>query len=171
MSELKNETISDLLNGALPWPQTKQIMSSYKDNDRFFKVLAIHQDSVGWNDRILLTIGENLFIVQKPNGRIVKCRCGYEFGPDSRNWKLNASILVRNDAESLKEIYPHADTCDPEWMEIREFICPECGTLLEVEACTPLYPILEDFRPNLEGFYSEWLNQPLDSTDVHNSID
>ena len=49
----------------------------------------------------------------------------------------------------------------PQWMEIREFICPACGTLHEVEACAPGYPIVHDFEPDLEGFYRDWLKQPL----------
>ena len=57
--------------------------------------------------------------------------------------------------------YPHSDLCDPAWMEIREFICPGCATLLEVEACAPGYPVLHDFVPDLVGFYRDWLGSPL----------
>ncbi|MEU5845306.1 acetone carboxylase subunit gamma [Saccharopolyspora shandongensis] len=46
-------------------------------------------------------------------------------------------------------------------MEIREFICPGCTTLLEVEAATPGFSIVFDFLPDLETFYSDWLNRPL----------
>ena len=61
---------------------------------------------------------------------------------------------MRNDREALREIYPSNDIPDPAWMEIREFICPECGTLHEVEACPPGYPILLDFEPDLEELLS-----------------
>ena len=47
-------------------------------------------------------------------------------------------------------------------MEIREFTCPECGTLHEVEAAAPGYPIVHDFEPDLEGFYRDWLGKPLE---------
>ncbi len=152
-----------LVDGLLPWPQTKNLMSSYKDKDRFFKILEIYQDKVKWKDRILLPIGEHLFIVQKNNQQIVKCTCGYEFGDYKQNWKLQSAILVRNQQEDLERIYPHSDVCDPSWMEIREFICPGCGTLLEVEACSPGYPITFDFCPDLEGFYQDWLESPIPS--------
>jgi acetone carboxylase gamma subunit len=46
-------------------------------------------------------------------------------------------------------------------MEIREFICPGCASLLEVEAAPPGYPIVFDFLPDLEGFYREWLGREL----------
>ena len=57
---------------------------------------------------------------------------------------------------------PNSDIPDPQWMEIREFICPECGTLHEVEAAAPGYPVVHDFEPDLEGFYREWLGRPLE---------
>jgi len=39
------------------------------------------------------------------------------------------------------------------------FYCPGCYTVLEVEAVPPGYPILHDFQPDLETFYSEWLGE------------
>lgn len=161
MNNQQMEEYKLLVEGQLPWPQTKNLMSSYKDRDRFFKMLKIYQDKVKWDEKILLPIGEHLFIVQKGNQRLVKCTCGHEFGDYRKNWKFQSVLLVRNKVEDLESIYPHSDVCDPSWMEIREFICPGCGTLLEIEACSPGYPITFDFCPDLEGFYSEWLNHPL----------
>ncbi len=161
MTEYPQHVVSDLLSGTLPWPRLKEIMSAYKDSDRFFKTIRHFQERVSWRDPILLPIGEHLYIVQTASGRITKCECGHGFGDYRQNWKLSALIHVRRDEDSLREIYPHADLCDPAWMEIREFICPGCATLLEVEACSPGYPILHDFEPDLEGFYREWLRQPL----------
>ena len=37
MTSYSKEVIRDLAAGTLPWPQTKRIMSAYKDDDRFFK--------------------------------------------------------------------------------------------------------------------------------------
>ena len=44
---------------------------------------------------------------------------------------------------------------------LREYFCPGCKTLLEVEAVPPGYPISHDFVPDLEGFYGEWLGREL----------
>ena len=161
MTAYSKEVIRDLMSGQLPWPQTKRIMSAYKDEDRFFKVLEVLQDRVSWPEKILLPVGEHLFIVQAKKARVTKCECGHEFGDYAKNWKLKANIRVRNTETSLREIYPNNDIPDPTWMEIREFLCPTCGTLLEVEACAPGYPIVHEFEPDLEGFYSDWLKQPL----------
>jgi acetone carboxylase gamma subunit len=162
MTAYSKDVIRDLMQGTLPWHDTKRVMSAYKDDDRFFKAIAVHQERVTWKDRILLPIGEHLYIVQKGEERVTKCACGHEFGDYRKNWKLAASIYVRWDEESLREIYPTSDLCDPEWMEIREFLCPGCFTLLEVEACPPGYPVLHEFEPDLEAFYRDWLGQPLE---------
>jgi acetone carboxylase gamma subunit len=167
MTSYPTDIIGSLIEGTLPWIQTRRIMSAYKDEDRFFKMLTVLQNRVSWYERILLPIGEHLFIVAKNAERVVKCECGHEFGDYRKNWKLQANIFVRNDEASLREIYPNSDLCDPEWMEIREFICPGCRTLLEVEACPPGYPIVHDFEPDLDAFYRDWLGTPLDSLARH----
>jgi acetone carboxylase, gamma subunit len=161
MTHYSKETIADLVSGSLPWPQTKRIMSAYKDEARFFTYLSVLQSRVAWKDKILLPISEHLFIVQTKKDRVTKCECGHSFGDYKKNWKLKANISVRNTEKSLREIYPNSDIPDPNWMEIREFLCPACGHLHEVEACAPGYPIVHDFEPDLEGFYRDWLKQPL----------
>lgn len=166
MTSYDHSVISDLIDGRLPWQTTKNIMSQYKDNDRFFKYIDVLQERVKFNDPILLPIGEHLFIVakqqdEKQGERVVKCTCGHEFGHYTQNWKLKAIINVRDDEEKIAEIYPGRHGCDPDWMEIREFICPGCATLLEVEAAAPGYPIVFDFLPDLEAFYHDWLGQKL----------
>lgn len=153
--------IADLITGRLPWEQTKRAMSDYKDADRFDKYIEILQAAVPWKEHILLPIGEHLYIVQKGPERIVKCDCGHEFGDYHQNWKLSALIRVRNTQASLETIYPGPQKPDPNWMEIREYICPTCATLLEVEAVPPGWPVIFDFLPDLEGFYEEWLGRPL----------
>jgi acetone carboxylase, gamma subunit len=153
--------IADLIASRLPWEQTKRIMSDYKDADRFEKYIEVLQTSVPWKERILLPIGEHLYIVQKGADRIVKCDCGQEFGDYRQNWKLSALIRVRNTPESLEPIYPGPRKPDPTWMAIREYICPTCATLLETEAVPPGWPVIFDFLPDLEGFYEDWLGRPL----------
>ena len=100
--------------------------------------------------------------MQKPGGqRVVKCDCGHEFGDYRENWKLAAQIYVRDTEEAYTEMYPEMMHALPEWMELREFFCPGCYALLEVEAVPPGYPIVFDFLPDLETFYREWLGKDL----------
>jgi acetone carboxylase gamma subunit len=156
-------TLEQLLDGGLPATETHAIMSSFKDADRFEQMLAIYADRLGWSDRILLPFGERLFIVQLPTGeRVVRCECGHELGDYRVNWKLSANVFVRNTKELIDEVYGPLLGPDPSWMEIREFFCPGCFAQLEVEAVPPGYPIVHEFEPDLEAFYSEWLGRPLD---------
>jgi acetone carboxylase gamma subunit len=160
-AEYPISVIRDLLDGRLPWPETHQIMSGYKDADRFQKYRAIVQERIEGDDDVVLPIGERLVIVRRRTGFVVRCHCGYEFGDHRTNWKLNARIHVRDTAESLDEIYPGRLKCDPEWMEIRELICPGCAALLEVEAVPPGYPLTFDFLPDIEAFYESFVAEPI----------
>ena len=87
--------------------------------------------------------------------------CEVYFGDYRENWKLSALIRVRNSNESLEPLYSGPRKPDPGWMEIREYICPKCGSLLEVDAVPPGYPVIFDFLPDLEGFYEGWLGRSL----------
>ncbi len=162
------EVLKDLIAGKLDWPRVKQIMSSPKDADRFEKYLALAQERVKWPDKILIPLGEHLYIVAKDGARIVKCDCGHEFGDWRENWKLSALIFARNTRATLAQIYSGPRSPDPQWCEIREFYCPGCGVQLEVESVPPGYPITFDFLPDLDAFYEQWLRQPLpDRVEAH----
>ena len=39
--------------------------------------------------------------------------------------------------------------------------CPSCGTMHDVEAPTPWYPVIHDFEPDIETFYKEWVGLPV----------
>ena len=155
------EEIRDLIDGKLPWNKVKEIMSYPKDDDRFDKYIEILQERVPWPEKILLPIGEHLFVVQKGEERIVKCDCGQEFGDYRVNWKLSALIFVRDTEETLEEVYPGIRMPDPSLCEVREYYCPSCAALLKVEAVPIGYPIIFDFLPNPDALYREWLGRPL----------
>ncbi len=158
---LSHKDLADLIDGKLPWPQVKQIVSSPKDDDRFQRLLEVLQTRVPWREKILLPLTEHLYIVAKDGQRIVKCDCGHEFGDWRCNWKLRALILARNDEAQLQEIYPGLSRPDPALCEVREYICPTCAALLKVEAVPVGYPIIFDALPDIDGFYREWLQTPL----------
>jgi acetone carboxylase gamma subunit len=155
-------TLRDLVDERLPRGEVRAIQSAYKDPGRFDAYVALLQQRVPWDDPIVLPFGEHLFIVAKAGGRyVVKCDCGHEFCPHTENWKLEALIRVRDDEESLREVYPEKMHGDPAWNVLREYFCPGCRAQLEVEAVPPGYPVIHDFVPDLEGFYAEWLDRPL----------
>ena len=157
------DVIRDLVEAKLPWEQVKQIISAYKDEDRFDKYLDVLQEKMPWKERILLPLTDELYIVEKGDRSVVKCSCGFEFGDYRENWKLKALIHVRDSKEEIEELYPAPYSSKPDLglCEIREYYCPGCGSQLEVEAVPFGYPVVFDFLPDLDTFYSEWLGRPL----------
>jgi acetone carboxylase gamma subunit len=171
--KLDIDTLRDLIDEKLPRGQVRAIQSGHKDRDRFDKYVAILQERVPWDHPIVLPFGEHLYIAKVPSvakapdgsltgsGYWVLCDCGHEFCEYTENWKLDALIHVRETAASLREIYPDKMHGDPDWNHLREYFCPGCKTLLEVEAVPPGYPVVHDFVPDLAGFYEDWLGRPL----------
>jgi acetone carboxylase, gamma subunit len=161
--KLDKETLRDLVDEKLPRGRVRAIQSGYKDADRFDKYVAILQERVPWPEPIVLPFGEHLYIALKDGNHLIKCNCGHEFCDYRENWKLEALVNVRDTVEELREIYPDRMHGDPDWNVLREYFCPGCKTLLEVEAVPPGYPPVHDFVPDLEGFYEGWLGRPLPS--------
>ena len=160
MTSLDRAGLADLLDGRLPWQQLKGVMSGTKDPARFDLYLQVLQERASFEDTILLPLAEHLFVVARNGQRVVICDCGHEFGPLDRNWKHEARILVRDSEALLEEIYDTYHRCDPNWMELREFYCPGCWSLLEVDAVPPGYPVLFDFKPDIDAFYESFLGRP-----------
>jgi len=160
--KLDKDTLRDLVDEKLPRGHVRAIQSAYKDTDRFDKYVEILQERVPWSDRIVLPFGEHLYVVGKGGGSyVIKCDCGHEFCDFRENWKLEALVNVRETVDELREIYPDKMHGDPAWNVLREYFCPGCKTLLDVEAVPPGYPPVHDFVPDLEGFYADWLGRPL----------
>ena len=151
--------LEQMMEGELPWEELKPIISDRKDPLRFERVLEILQEKMSWPEQILLPLHEHLYVVAKDGKRIVKCDCGYEFGDYQENWKTKCRIRVRDSFESLEKLYPRYMTSHPDWMELREFFCPGCLTLLDTESVPPGYPVIFNFLPDIDAFYEEWLQK------------
>jgi acetone carboxylase, gamma subunit len=163
------EIIADLVDGVLSDVDVEQLQRmGRKDSDRFWKYIEVLQERVPWSDRILLRLTDHLYIVQKRAGeRIVKCDCGEEFGDYRVNWKLHTLVRTRRTSSEFEEVYtPSYVAPEPEWMTIREYLCPGCVAQLGVEAVPPGYPPMFDMLPDLDAFYREWLGAPLEDEDT-----
>ena len=156
------ETLELLIDGKLPWNDTKRIMSAFKDPDRFDKYIEILSDRVKWDDRILLPLGLHLFIVEKTDGsRVVKCDCGHEFGDYHNNWKLSALIFVRDSDEKMQEIFPPLMHSSPTGSSCASTTARAAGPSWRWKRCRPVTRWSSTFQPDLETFYREWLNRTL----------
>lgn len=152
--------IEELIDGKIDWPSLHTMLSTPKDQDRFKTYLEILQERASYPDKIVLPYGLHINIVQRPADKkwVLKCDCGHEFCGWKENYKLHTRIRVRETAADMDEIYPKLMSPHPDWQVIREHYCPECATMLDVEAPTPWYPILHDWQPDVDAFYKDWVN-------------
>lgn len=68
--------------------------------------------------------------LKRDAGGSVRCACGEDLGPSDRNWKEQAAMRVIDPESHGPLIRLHAD------LELREYACPRCGTLLASELAT-----------------------------------
>jgi N-methylhydantoinase B len=66
----------------------------------------------------------------------IRCGCGYAFGPPDVNWKDAALTRIVEPSEHGPAIRLHPE------LELREHVCPSCGTLLESEVARKASPSL-----------------------------
>ncbi len=152
--KLDSGTLHELVEERLPRGQVRAIQSAHKDPDRFDAYLELLQERVPWDDPIVLPFGEHLFVVAKPGGAYgVKCDCGHEFGPYSRNWKEFALVRQRDDPRD-GAVFVGPRGADPEWMILREFYCPGCATQVELEYLPPGHPLTHDIALDIDALKS-----------------
>ena len=145
--------LKDMINGRLSSEEIREIQRQAKDPDIFAKMIEIEQDRVSWKDKIIAPLQEHLYIVQKGDERLVKCSCGYEFGDYKQNWKLNSLVYERKPEDG--EVYVGPRAFDGNWVIMREFYCPGCGTQLEVELLPHGHPFIFDAEIDIDGFYAQ----------------
>jgi len=161
---VSKELIRQLVDGTIDADNTERLLKMpRKDKARFFNYLSVLQERVSWSERILLRIGDRLYIVAKaPGVRVVKCDCGQEFGDYRENWKLGCRIRSRKTLEAMSQVFDPAPAVpEPGWQEVREFFCPQCATQHAVEVVAPGYPVVMELLPDLDKFYRDYLGQPL----------
>jgi acetone carboxylase gamma subunit len=144
----KRDRVRELIEGVLPLDQLADMQRETKTGDRVDIVIAIEQDRVSWDDRILVPLQENLYVVERADGaRVVKCLCGQEFGDLRVNWKEQALVYERNPQDGV--VFQPNKGADPVWQSLREFYCPGCAAQLDVEPVPAGYPFIFNFLPDL----------------------
>lgn len=158
----ERELTRALVDRELAWPDLLKLMREPKSPRRFEETIAAFQERVSWKERILLPLGENLFIVAKNGRAIIKTAAGAELCAWNENWKMKCRVIVRRTRRQLARVFPPEHlTIDTDLVELREWICPKSGVLLDVDCVPPTYPVEVDFTPDLEAFYRDWLGKPL----------
>ncbi len=93
---------------------------------------------------VILPLGYSVELTQQGADNAVRCRkCRHVLGPASENWKHHSArgVLPPNSAGPLIRLH--------EKLELREFSCPNCGTLLSLDVARKEDPDLFDIEfPN-----------------------
>ena len=76
---------------------------------------------------ILHSLGDAIEVVRLNGSKLIRCRCGYQFGEASRNWKEAALKSIVSPREFGHLVKLHRD------LEARQYLCPTCGILHSVE--------------------------------------
>ena len=103
---VSRDLIRQLVDGTIDADNAERLLKlPRKDKERFFNYLAVLQERVPWSERILLRLGDRLYVVARaPGERVVKCECGHEFGDYRENWKLKCRIRTRTTPEQMAQV-------------------------------------------------------------------
>jgi N-methylhydantoinase B/acetone carboxylase alpha subunit len=109
---LERDTLAAMLDERLSRKEIKDIQSGFKDPDRFDKWISILQARVPTTIRSCCRWG-GAERRRGADGLVVRCDCGHDFCPPHRNWKMEAAIFVRDDEDTMAEIFPKFAGGDP----------------------------------------------------------
>lgn len=90
------------------------------------------------------------------------CRvCGHEVGPARKLYKEGLLVYVRDPREIHKpildpELYEFTFSPDPAWVQILEYYCPSCATLMEAEYLPPGHPPVHDMEFDIDALKLQW---------------
>ncbi|MCY3661501.1 MAG: hypothetical protein OXH28_01590 [bacterium] len=92
-------------------------------------------------------LNEQIEIVGRGPNAVAVCRCGHEIGPAAENYKLH--LLMREGPVQNAGPWVDPNGIGGDRFVCREFFCPACLTLLDVEIAQSHEPILWDVRLDL----------------------
>ena len=101
------------------------------------------------------------------------CRvCGHEVGPARSLYKEGLLVHVRDPREIHKpilnpELYEFTFAPDPAWVQILEYYCPSCATMVEVEYLPPGHPPVHDMDFDIDALKAKWKDRkPLSAGEL-----
>ena len=98
-------------------------------------------------------LNEQIRIVGSGDEAVTVCRCGYRIGPAADNYKLH--VLMREGPVQNAGPWVDPNGIGGDRFVCREFFCPACLTLLDVEIAQRGEPILWDVRLALDSSGAE----------------
>lgn len=162
MSDLDKHRVRQLVDGELSDDELRnEVLPDPKDPKRFQKVREVLQEETGWDDPVLVPLNDHMYVVGTDEGRVIRSHCGEDLCDADENWKEYCEVNVRREDDELEELYPKYMNIAPEWdFELREWFCPGCYALVDVDTTPVGYPVYKPFEPDIDTFYEEWLGEP-----------
>ncbi len=87
-------------------------------------------------------LGETLFYDVRAEPSVIRCRCGCVLGPAETSFKQLAAMARFPVQRIGPDVNPNR--IGGERFELREFYCPGCWTIVDVEIARPEDPVLDD---------------------------
>lgn len=90
------------------------------------------------------------------------CRvCAIDLGSARSPYKEGLLVYARDPREIHKpilnpELYEFTFAPDPKWVQILEYYCPGCGTLMEAEYLPPGHPPVNDMEFDMDALKKQW---------------
>ncbi|MGH2715450.1 MAG: hydantoinase B/oxoprolinase family protein [Thermoleophilaceae bacterium] len=110
---------------------------------------SVHEDGTAWEpERDGVRLLEALFYDFGRESPVYRCRCGHVLGSADSSYKELAAIARFPVQRIGPEVNPNR--IGGARFELREFYCPGCFTLLEVEIARPDDPVLDDAALSVE---------------------
>jgi acetone carboxylase gamma subunit len=101
------------------------------------------------------------------------CRvCNHEVGPARQPYKEGLLVYVRDPREIHAPIldpkrYEFTFAPDAKWVQILEFYCPSCATMIEVEYLPPGHPPVVDMEFDIDALKEQWKDRkPLNAAEL-----
>lgn len=89
-------------------------------------------------------LNEQLTVVGSGPDAVIRCRCGHDVGPANENYKRH--LLMRESPVQAAGPWVDPFHLGGDRFVCREFFCPNCVLLLDVETAQRNEPILWDVR-------------------------
>jgi len=85
--------------------------------------------------------------------------CGHELISARENYKKGCLVYARNPREIWDPVVdePLNFAPDPNWVNVVEFYCPQCGTMIENEVLPLGHPITYDMELDIDAIKNKYL--------------
>ncbi|WP_078427661.1 acetone carboxylase subunit gamma [Alkalihalobacterium alkalinitrilicum] len=88
-------------------------------------------------------------------------KCNHKVGPARKNYKEGLLVYARDPREVHRpilnpDLYEYTFSPDPNWLQIVEYYCPECSTMMEVEYLPPGHPPQYDMQFDIDALQERY---------------